>query len=294
MVYKCLVLSGGAFKGFNILGALHYYYENNLIDNVIDYIGTSIGSIICYLLIIGYTPIELLNESLHLNLNNLVDINLKTSENPQSFLKLINNLINNYGFLNLDQILNIIITLSNKKIKYIPSLLELYETTNKNLIICTYNLSKMQVEYINKDNNPHLSCLHAIKMSCNIPLIFDKCVYNNNLYIDGAYHDNFPIKYAVDNLHYFNKYEILGISIKKNKNNFKLNEINFINYIKLILYIPFNNDIHENNNFDICKIHEIDCGDEFTLNINNNKMLEFFNIGYNFIKTCQRQQEIPR
>jgi len=277
MVYKCIVLSGGALKGFNILGGLHYYYENNLTNNIENYIGTSIGSIICYLLIIGYTPIEILNECIMLDFNNIVDTNININK--------INNLINNFGLLNFENLLNnILIKLNEKKFTYIPSLLELYEITGKSLTICTYNLSKLQVEYINKDTDPHLSCLHAIKMSCNIPLIFDKCIYNNYLYIDGAYYDNFPIKYAIDNLNYFNENEILGICIKNNLKFTKLNDINFMNYIKLILHIPFYKIINENNNFNICKIHEIPSDNEFILNIDNNKILELFNFGYNTIK----------
>ena len=274
MVYKCLVLSGGALKGFNILGGLHYYYENNLLNNIENYVGTSIGTIICYLLIIGYTPIELLNECLLLDFNNLININIK----------LLKNLLNNYGLINLDDLLDILVKISEKKIKYIPSLLELYETTGKILTLCTYNINKMQIEYINKNNNPHLSCLHAIKMSCNIPLIFDKCMYNNELYIDGACRDNFPIKYALKNLNYFNEYEILGICIK-NKNNTKINNLNFINYIKLILHIPFYTSSFKPDEYNICKIHEIECKDTgLTLNINSNKMVELFNIGHNQIK----------
>ena len=57
-IYDTLVLSGSSIKGFAFLGALQYLYENNKL-NIDNYIGTSAGAIISYLLIIGYTPIEI-------------------------------------------------------------------------------------------------------------------------------------------------------------------------------------------------------------------------------------------
>ena len=54
--YNSLVLSGGAVRGLAIIGALQYAYDNFLLKNVKFFFGTSVGAIICYLLVIGYTP----------------------------------------------------------------------------------------------------------------------------------------------------------------------------------------------------------------------------------------------
>ena len=45
-----LVLSGGGSKGLAMLGALHYIHENNGLDSINEYWGTSVGSIIILLL----------------------------------------------------------------------------------------------------------------------------------------------------------------------------------------------------------------------------------------------------
>ena len=58
--YDKIVLSGGAIKGFSMLGSLQYLYEQQLINDVDKYVGTSVGSGILYLLAIGYTPIEII------------------------------------------------------------------------------------------------------------------------------------------------------------------------------------------------------------------------------------------
>ena len=60
MSYNKIILSGGALKGLLTLGSLQYVYDNNNLNDVTQYIGTSVGSIICFLLSIGYTPVELI------------------------------------------------------------------------------------------------------------------------------------------------------------------------------------------------------------------------------------------
>jgi predicted acylesterase/phospholipase RssA len=65
-LFKGLCISSGGMKGLYYLGVLDYYYEKKLLDNVKYYAGTSIGSLICLLLIIGYTPKEIFQNILKL------------------------------------------------------------------------------------------------------------------------------------------------------------------------------------------------------------------------------------
>ena len=58
--YDTLVVAGGSAKSIVSLGALQYVYDNFLHHHFRYYIGTSAGAMICYLLIIGYTPIEII------------------------------------------------------------------------------------------------------------------------------------------------------------------------------------------------------------------------------------------
>jgi len=57
--YDTLVLAGAGVKGILTLGALQCAYDNFLLRDIKIYIGTSSGAIICFLLAIGYTPIEI-------------------------------------------------------------------------------------------------------------------------------------------------------------------------------------------------------------------------------------------
>ena len=72
MSYDSIILSGGSIKGFCTLGALQYMQDNKIIDDTLTtFAGTSIGSIISFLLIIGYTPIEIV---VYLCSNNVLEM----------------------------------------------------------------------------------------------------------------------------------------------------------------------------------------------------------------------------
>jgi len=56
---KCLVFSGGAYKGFSFLGVLKYFEENKICSDIKSYYGTSAGAIFSTLISIGYSYNEL-------------------------------------------------------------------------------------------------------------------------------------------------------------------------------------------------------------------------------------------
>ena len=58
--FDTLVLSGGSINSIIMLGSLQYASDNYLLSHINIYIGTSAGSICCYLLAIGYTPVEII------------------------------------------------------------------------------------------------------------------------------------------------------------------------------------------------------------------------------------------
>ena len=58
--YDTLVVSGGSSKVLLTIGSLQYCYDNFLLKNIKTYIGTSSGAMLCYLLIIGYSPIDII------------------------------------------------------------------------------------------------------------------------------------------------------------------------------------------------------------------------------------------
>src|SRR5579862_6285185 len=113
--YKAIVLSGGGSKGLFTLGALQYYYEKKLIDEVEIYAGTSIGSVICLLLVCEYTPMELFTKIFSVEyFFDILDFNT------------ISDIIQFMGVMSIDRFTDKLKELVEDKFGCIPTLLELY------------------------------------------------------------------------------------------------------------------------------------------------------------------------
>jgi predicted acylesterase/phospholipase RssA len=225
--YDTIVLPGGGIKGFYLLGSINYLLDSELISDVHTYIGTSIGSLISYLTIIGYTPIEIIT-TIQKN---------KYLEKIDNFS--INSFVNCQGAIDFSQIYNIIEKMTLEKCGQLFTLQKLKETYNKTLVCVTYNMTKNITEYLDYKSYPDLPCLTAIRMSCNIPLIFDRFKYMNCYYIDGGLVNNF----AIDEAHKYGN-NVLGLNLD-NSNSLEYQdkpEEGIISYfVKLVRITTFHN-----------------------------------------------------
>lgn len=183
--YDVLVVSGCAVNGVTALGSIQYFHDNFLLKKLDTYIGTSCGSIICYLLIIGCTPIEILT---FLCTNKVLELTPPLN---------LSNVLNGMGAISFNHFYHYIEQLTLEKIGRLLTLGELEKKFEKKLICVTYNVTQTKTEYLSPDNYPEIPCLIAIKMSCNLPFMFDPFQYMNNYYIDGGVTDNFPLEKAI-------------------------------------------------------------------------------------------------
>ena len=270
--FDTLVLSGGSGKGLIVLGALQYVFEQNFFKKIDTYIGTSSGAVLCFLLSIGYTPTEII---VYLCINRI-------------FEKVINfnivNMINDNGAISFSGFQEVLEKMTVSKIGILPTLKEVYDKYGKKLIFTTYNLSEQKVEYLSYENSPDLPCLIALRMSCNLPLIFERFKYNNNFYIDGGLVDNFPIDLAY-NIGKKSLGIIVDNTLEKNVNDYK----NIIEYIYVLLSIPSQKYLEEKikNKTENCFIVELDCKNNisnFDFNIDNIRKLDLFSDGYTQMK----------
>ena len=279
MNYNAIVMSGGGTKGFSTLGALQYMQDNNIISNgdISYYIGTSVGSIISYFLAIGYTPIEIV---VYLCSNNVLE-NIAAD---------LSGLLNLNGVYKYSFITKHCEKMTLDKIDYIPTLKQLYDNFGKKLYVCSYNLTKHKREYISYLNYPDMSCLDAIRMSSNIPFIFDDCIYNGDEYIDGGVIDNFPTN-LLKNMSDIKDIKPLGIYLDDKKENdsegasadSKYSKIlKLVNKMYNIMMIPCKENRECLVDIDIIKI-DVDI-QFFNFSISHNKKLELFSYGYNYAK----------
>lgn len=213
-----LVLAGGAIRGFSLLGAIQYLQDKNILCNIDKFIGTSIGAIIGYLICIGYAPVELM---VVLCRNNFLD---KLSQFD------VLNVIHGGGAASFSIVQEVIEKLTIQKISRFITMGELKELYGKTLVCCTYNQTKDCVEYIGSETHPNIPCLVALRMSANLPFLFEPFHYDGNVYIDGGIVDNLPISALEEN----DKAIALRLLTSKNNNE----SGNFMDDLMDIMTIP--------------------------------------------------------
>ena len=267
--YDIIVLSGGSVNGLMLLGSLQYCFDNFYLNNINTYIGTSVGSIISYLLAIGYDPSEIMS---YLCINNVFD--------KLKFFNIVA-AVNGNGATSFYHIHEHLEKMTINKIGRLITLKDLYTQFNKTIICTTYNLTKDKTEYLSHSTNPDLPCLTALRMSCNLPLIFENFKYNGDNYIDGGITDNFAIDLA-ETL----GEKILGIYINGNCSPFiNMNENGILEYIYKLMFIPISNIVQYKIKLSSIKSNIISITGNvkafFDFNISIKERLDMFSTGYN-------------
>jgi len=270
--FDTVVIAGGSSKGILTLGALQYAYDNFLLKKINTYIGTSSGSIICFLLLIGYTPIEIIVYlCTHQLLEKLQHFNIVA-------------MLNGNGALSFSSIYEQLEKMTIDKLGYLPTFRDIHNNFKKNLICVTYNITDDKTEYISYDTNPNLPCLIGLKMSSNLPLIFEKYKYGDKFYVDGGITDNFPIDLGdkIGN-------RVLGLLVSHEVGNFNNHtDESILEYIYKLIFIPMSQTVeyklsHISKKCKIIKLN-YDKLKIFNFNINSKEKLDIFSIGYEQIK----------
>jgi NTE family protein len=219
-----LVIAGGALKGFGMLGAIQYIHEQFGIENIHSFFGTSVGTIIGYVLSIGQTPLETIHSVISSKiLHTHGDINLEQ-------------LLSQQGVFSFEPIQDELELITLSKHGQLFTMKSLYEILGKELCCVTVNFTTGKPEILHHTTTPDLPCLTAIQMSCSIPLLFNQMIYNDMIYIDGGLSDNFPIRVA----YRFGKTDIIGIcSNTELDSDDDQTETFKMNWVKLI-FLPIN------------------------------------------------------
>ena len=273
---KKLILSGGGVKGLATLGALKalFEYDPNFYNNIDTIAGSSVGSVIATLLLLDYTVTDLFDFVTVLDFTRLRPNNFKSSK--ISLTNILDNLINKYGFDDGENIMMVIKKLfQQKNIKINITFKELYEKTNKNLIITATCINSKKVHYFSIDT-PDMEILLAVRMSISIPVYFIPVKHNHNYYVDGSCIDNYPIQLFEENLN-----EVIGIYLSdatKVVTSINNMEDYLINTFKSLLEGINCNALKGYEKYSIkISIEEINI---MNLNLDQNKKLEIFNTGY--------------
>lgn len=234
-----LCFSSGGVQGISFLASIKYFIDNKYIDldKITTYVGTSVGSILCFLFLIGYTPDELINFILTFDFSEI---------EPDFDL---NSIYEDFGCDNGNKLINIIKSLSLKKIKLDKiSMYDLYLLTKKKLIINTTNFTTGIETILSYEKTPNLCIFKAIRMSSSVPIIFTPISYNNDYFIDGALSNHILLTQC-------DPKRTFGLNIIYNKHN-RLESLQDVLYGSLS--ILFNKGLKQFKSYKIMNIKNID------------------------------------
>jgi predicted acylesterase/phospholipase RssA len=250
----CLCFSGGGIKGLSFVGVLEKLIEKKIIniDNINLFVGTSAGSIISFLLNLNYNIIE-----------------IKTFVYTFNFAKLNNDfdcikMFETFGINNGDKIKLLFSKFLESKfnVKDI-TFEELFNLTNKKLIIIGTNLTKFEEVVFSVDKTPSFSVIDAVRISISVPLIFTPVIINDEMFVDGCLVNNFPINHCPED-------HTIGLYIKFTPNI----ELNNIQNIVLSSFNLACNTLTEKH---------IEKYEKYVIKINNPKnTLEYFDLTHEY------------
>lgn len=165
-MYKTLVLSGGGVKGFGMLGILARLVEEKklVIGDLTTCIGSSVGGVICCLISLNQFPLDIVIRIIQFLPLNFAKEKKRVLDFLEFFVKEL-------------------------------SFEELFQKTNKNLILTTYNISERKAIYYNYKTHPKKKVLEALNETITIPYFMDQ----SHSQVDGCLCSPFPIKYCKDN-----------------------------------------------------------------------------------------------
>lgn len=156
---KGLILTCGGYRGIIILGILYVIFQKEDIKNYKIFTGSSVGGLICALLVEGYSVESIL--VFIIKLLDSEDKNLKTK-----FEITMSEIFKNKTFID-------------------------YEKENKYLLLTTYSVNTFEKILYSSKSHPNKLIWEAVVETCNLPDILND-IENEDLY-DGALCTPIPI-----------------------------------------------------------------------------------------------------
>ena len=275
-----LVISGGGVSGLCGLGVLQKLYENNVLQYIDTFIGSSVGSFISFLLLIGYFPIDIYNILCNINFEKI--LKLKDDDINEIYDIIKSNLFEEntdkmqFGLYSQHNLLLILKKLSiAKNINTEITFIELYEKINKNLVITGTCLNTNDIVYFTHTNYPNMPIMKALEISSCIPFLFKPINFNNYLWVDGGCIENYPVNYV--NIEEVNNF--IGINFIKEET--LINSFNtHIEYVMRVINCLIS-ERHKINSLYANNTIEVKQNKYLKWDLNNTQKKELYDIGYN-------------
>lgn len=279
--YKGICLGIGGIKGIIEAGAIHEFWIRGQLRNLTHYAGSSAGSMIVFLLAIGYEPISILT--------------VLCSPEFSSQFATINfmNLSSLYGLYPNNNIRKQLETLTMVKLGFLPTFADLKERMNKHMIIPIYCISEKELNkrkiYCSPDATPSMPIIEAIMLSSSMPIMFQKSVYEGKTYLDGGYTSAFPIREIERQMP--SGSDILGIFLDHSE----INTDSFFTYFGEIFLIPIREQDYTTNlaeHTDIMELTYSKTYSPFKFNLTPTQKMHMFSSGTMQIKNALKASRL--
>lgn len=258
-----LVFSGGGIKGISLVGALNALDDLGFLSEFDEFAGSSIGSFILALYIVGYSPTELKKICFGLDFSKLKSIR-------------IFDIFTKFGIDSGEKLEQLIFKLLKRKNAENIRMKDL----RYKLTVTTVNINTGKIIYINSNNYPDMKLSMAVRMSMSVPWFYAPVLFEGNLYVDGAVIDNYPITIFKDRI-----MDVLGIYLLEDEGT-NLNKIENIEDFTKSIIKCFINGINaiKRHNYEFCTI---DIKTEFInvldYEIDKKQKQSLYDIGYDTI-----------
>ena len=209
---KNFVIGGGGTWGYAYIGAVEGLFDGRLYNeedynNIRNYVGTSIGSILVAFMACG-ADIKFLKERIK-------DVDpSKAADDSWGWFRDLYRIYSKFGMYKGDYLenttRNIIDELfimdmkkheskiGNKKTKFTFN--DVYNQFGKNLVLVGVNVNTRKTVYFNRLTHPNMEVAVAARISSGLPLIFKAYKYEEDLYVDGGVVDSYPIRFCATDM----------------------------------------------------------------------------------------------
>lgn len=190
-----LVISGGGLQGLSFIGCLQYLEEQGMLSHVRNFVGTSIGSLLCLMLALDLDTFQI-RKMLREGLLQMSDKPTKDSCVKKKLAECVatGGLESDARLMKLiEDVLALRFDGSNMRS---ITFRDFVVATGRNVVVTGSNITDASVDLFCIDRTPDMSVAIALRISMALPLVFSPVWYEGKMYTDGAVFQNFPISFA--------------------------------------------------------------------------------------------------
>lgn len=185
--YTNLVLSGGAAKGFALVGVLEYLESHHYLNNIRNIACSSVGSIFAVLFAIGYTVAEIKQIADSLDPHKLASVS-------KNLISDIFHVATEYGLNNGQHLIDTISDLIEKRTGNRHYTLEqLWKEKGINLVVTGTDVTTGSTIYFWHGKYPRMPLRLLVRITCSLPELFCPVIFDGHYLVDGGLLDNTPI-----------------------------------------------------------------------------------------------------